>query len=154
MDEKMDKIADQRSLLMAHYRHPKGHKTPSSERVVIQAINPVCGDQISLAADIQGGKVSNIEYSARACSICIASASIMTTLCCDKPIGIFEDYYTEIRSGLNHHSLEKTEPLILSIVDTVSPSRKKCALLPWDVLNTHINNAKDMDGKHDLGDVE
>ena len=67
-------------LIVDHYKHPRcaGRlENPDGESTLL---NPLCGDEITLGVKISGGKIAEISFSRKGCSISQASASIMCEL--------------------------------------------------------------------------
>jgi hypothetical protein len=58
-----------REIILDHYRNPRHHQTVSPADRVIEANNPLCGDEIDLSYRIDGGTVTAIGFTGRGCSI-------------------------------------------------------------------------------------
>ena len=70
--------ADLHALLLEHYRRPHNRRDlphPSNRGA---GSNPLCGDQVEVALAISNGVVRDATFKGRGCSVCIASASLMT----------------------------------------------------------------------------
>ena len=67
-------------LVLDHYKNPRNRVNEPMEdaSVVERGHNPQCGDEIEVGLYIEDQTIRNIKFRGRGCSICIATASIMT----------------------------------------------------------------------------
>jgi nitrogen fixation NifU-like protein len=68
-----------REIILDHYRNPRNRgelSAPPATRV--EGFNPLCGDEIVLFLDVDGGVVSDIRIGGQGCSISQSSASMMS----------------------------------------------------------------------------
>ena len=68
-----------REIILDHYRNPRNRgelSAPPATRV--EGFNPLCGDEIVLFLDVEGGVVSDIRIGGQGCSISQSSASMMS----------------------------------------------------------------------------
>ena len=68
-----------REIILDHYRNPRNRgelSAPPATRV--EGFNPLCGDEIVLYLDVDGGVVSDIRIGGQGCSISQSSASMMS----------------------------------------------------------------------------
>jgi nitrogen fixation protein NifU and related proteins len=65
-------------VILRHYRAPHGRGLPEGAETVAERANPLCGDRISVGAVVEGGRIVNIGFAGRGCSIATASASMLT----------------------------------------------------------------------------
>ena len=66
-----------REIILDHYRNPRHHHTVVPADRVIEANNPLCGDEIDLSYRLDNGTVAAIGFTGRGCSISQASASML-----------------------------------------------------------------------------
>lgn len=128
---------------MEHYRAPKGQGEVNSEESV-SGVNPLCGDRISLHAAIDGGRIHNIQFQSRACSICVASASIMTTLCENQSVENFNGLFQMLHRAFEQGSVATDEEMLTVITATTIKSRQKCALLAWEALSEFVKQTQEL----------
>src|SRR3989344_3654448 len=67
-----------REELLEHYRHPQNAGKIEKADVKFREVNPLCGDEIEIFANIKGGKVADIKFDGKGCAISQAAASILT----------------------------------------------------------------------------
>ncbi len=134
----MIEIERAREYLLKHARSQKNGVWPDLQNFSGKLTNPICGDHVEIALYYLDGAIKEAGFSAKACSICTASASML----CDLIPGqsrksslqlsqIFEDALVqsiETRWPLEIKSLEAFEHLKINV------QRRPCALLPWILL--------------------
>ena len=69
-----------RRLVLDHYKNPRNRVNEPMEdaSVIERGRNPQCGDEIEVGLYIEDQTIRDIKFRGRGCSICIATASIMT----------------------------------------------------------------------------
>jgi nitrogen fixation protein NifU and related proteins len=137
-------------LILDHYRRPrnKGELEGATSSVVMK--NPLCGDEVTLQVKLEGDRVSDVRFSGRGCSISQASASMMTQLVKGKTASEIEqlgETFREMVMGIASDDDEKIAATLGSLrsLGGVSrfPARVKCALLPWNALESAISGKSD-----------
>ena len=69
-----------REIILDHYRNPRNRgelDSPPATRV--EGFNPLCGDEVVLYLDVEGGTVRDIRIGGQGCSISQSSASMMSS---------------------------------------------------------------------------
>ncbi len=68
-----------REIILDHYRNPRNRgELPSPPARRAEGFNPLCGDEIQVFLDVDGGTVRDIRVSGQGCSISQSSASMMS----------------------------------------------------------------------------
>jgi SUF system NifU family Fe-S assembly protein len=67
-----------RELILDHYRHPRNRGHLERKTTGAEGYNPVCGDEIAVDVELEGGRITNVGFVGRGCSISQASGSMMT----------------------------------------------------------------------------
>ena len=67
-----------RDLLLDHARHPKNSGCLEHPDLKASAFNPLCGDELELTLALSGETIHDCKTQVRGCTICIASASMMS----------------------------------------------------------------------------
>ena len=67
-------------LVLDHYKNPRNrvNEPMTDASIVERGHNPQCGDEIEVGLYIEDQTIRDIKFRGRGCSICIATASIMT----------------------------------------------------------------------------
>ncbi|GAA1656328.1 Fe-S cluster assembly sulfur transfer protein SufU [Microbacterium flavum] len=142
-----------RELILDHSKHPQhfgladedaepGHSGTSHQK------NPVCGDEITLRARVDGETIADVTWEGRGCSISQASASMLADLVAEEGLSraeavtLIEGFREALRS---RGKLELDEEVYgdaaaLSGVSKFS-ARVKCAMLAWVALEDAIAKA-------------
>ena len=135
-------------VILDHSRRPRNFGELPDADVNIEADNPMCGDEIALHLKFgQDDKIEGVTFTGSGCSICMASASMMTQKLKKKS--------REESSALMHtfHDMltaeQETEPPAvlgdLALLKGVRkfPLRVKCATLAWHALEQALQTKKD-----------
>ena len=68
-----------REIILDHYRNPRNRgELPSPPAVRAEGFNPLCGDEIVVTFEAEGGCLSEVKVAGQGCSISQSSASMMT----------------------------------------------------------------------------
>jgi len=131
-----------REVIMDHYKRPRNKGPNLDANVVVEGVNPLCGDEIKLWLTINNEKtVTAASFEGQGCSISQASVSIMT----EAIIGECVENVKTIISSFRAMMLEGSEPEEKLLGDGIAlegvrqfPVRIKCAVLSWNTLNLGI----------------
>src|SRR3989304_3008599 len=67
-----------REVILDHYSHPRNKGELPDPDIKVEGANPLCGDELSIYVKLDGGRVADVRFVGRGCSISQASASMMT----------------------------------------------------------------------------
>lgn len=68
-----------REVIMDHYKNPRNKGLKNEEGYIkCHLKNPSCGDQIDIETKVVDNKIVDVRHDGMGCSICCASASIVT----------------------------------------------------------------------------
>ena len=119
-------------VIMDHYQHPRNRGELEDANLREHLLNPLCGDEVTVYAALDGDKVANVRFEGRGCSISQASASMMTERLMGKSR---EEAEKEIKGFKSMMVGEREFPEMddLAALKGVIqyPSRIKCATLAW-----------------------
>jgi len=109
-----------RAIVLEHFRHPRNRGPLDDATASAEGANPLCGDRIRVQVRVVGGAIADARFTADACAICIASASVLTA---------------HVR-GMTVGDAARVEPRwIHTVLEGEPPAgRAKCATLPLDTL--------------------
>lgn len=126
-----------KEVILDHYRSPRNRGKLSDADVHLHRDNPLCGDEIDLYLEIEDGRVSNVAFEGKGCSISQASISMMT----EKLKGISVDeaeklanLFKEMMQGQQPERPDDLGDLIALQGVQKYAVRIKCALLGWTTL--------------------
>lgn len=105
---------------MAHAKTPHNRGVIKGAMIRKKEINPLCGDEIEIYAQVKNSKLTEIKFTGGGCYISQASASMLT----DKI------------KGMKLLAIQKlNEDSVMDMLGaTITPARKKCAMLSlWTI---------------------
>ena len=120
--------------LRKHYEEPRNYRPMEGERSKASAVNPVCGDEVTVYLKGDKSKVMEVTYQGHLCAISMASASLMSEAVRGRSgqeiSATSRDFETMMR-GSDSVSLGDLDALRSIRTYRV---RIRCALLPWEAL--------------------
>ncbi len=126
-----------KEVILDHYRSPRNKRPVPDATVTLHKNNPLCGDEITIHARIDGGTVAEIGFEGQGCSISQASASMLTENVTGKTVEDANALATEFRSMMEGRAEPDEDEFgdLIALKGVVKyPVRIKCAVLGWDVL--------------------
>lgn len=125
-------------VILDHYRKPRNKHDVEDTTHTITLNNPLCGDVIDLLIKVQGGRIADIGFKGKGCSISQASASMMTERLKGRSIDealALTGTFKEMLHG-DEAAAADADLGDLRALQGVSkfPVRVKCALLAWNCL--------------------
>ncbi|MCH6258071.1 SUF system NifU family Fe-S cluster assembly protein [Puniceicoccaceae bacterium K14] len=122
----------------------KHSKSPHNEGELIDSThqakltNSLCGDEVTVYLKIESNSIQRATFTAQCCSICTASASMLTQKVQGLPTEEAHYFAQKITTQLQ----DKDKPLVLSADDELQSlegvkqfkSRIRCATLPWEAM--------------------
>ena len=144
-----------RELILDHSKHPEGFGLGPEEAGTATSFqkNPVCGDEVTLRARLDGDRVTALSWEGAGCSISQASASMLAVLdshAIDDRGGMTRAEADTLIAGFrealrSRGTIELDEDVYgdaasLSGVSKFS-ARVKCAMLAWVALEDAIAKA-------------
>jgi nitrogen fixation protein NifU and related proteins len=127
-----------REIILDHYRNPRHHQAVDPADRVIEANNPLCGDEIDLSYRLDNGKVAAIGFIGRGCSISQASASMLceavTGMSVDGATLLAERFRAMLTGGGDGSDSDDIGDLEALRGVRAYPVRVKCATLVWNAL--------------------
>jgi nitrogen fixation protein NifU and related proteins len=126
-----------KEVILDHYKSPRNKRDLPDATASLQKNNPLCGDEVTIHARLEDGKVAEVTFEGQGCSISQASASMLTESVSGKTVedaaGLTRDF-----RGMMEGSVDPDEDAfgdLIALKGVVKyPVRIKCAVLAWDVL--------------------
>lgn len=104
------------STLLEHFRRPRNQRRLDAPTVAHEGYNPLCGDRVRLELVVEDDTIAAAAFTANACAICTASASLLT----ERLAGLSVNAALEISD----------EEVVAALESDVPPARRACATLP------------------------
>lgn len=122
-------------VLTDHNLHP-GHKHDLPDaNLVLEGVNPNCGDDIWLKLKVEDGTITDGAFVGDGCAVSQASADMMLDLIIGKSkeeaMKLADIFFRMIKGEVSDEELDQLEEA--SILKDVAhmPARVKCAVLGW-----------------------
>lgn len=130
-----------RELILDHYAHPRNRGELPDPDIRIEGANPLCGDELSIFVRLADGKIADIRFVGRGCSISQASASMMTEQLKGKTLAEARGLSARFRAMMHGEPVGEDELGDLMALQGVRkfPVRIKCATLSWVALEQGMN---------------
>ncbi len=130
-------------ILTDHNLHP-GHKhdLPDAD-LVLEGVNPSCGDDIWLKLKVEGDTITDGAFVGDGCAISQASADMMLDLIIGKSkeeaLKLGDIFLRMIKGEVTEDELDQLEEA--SILKDIAhmPARVKCAVLGWHTMEEMLD---------------
>lgn len=130
-------------ILTEHNVNPLHKYHLEDANLVLEGVNPSCGDDIILSLKVEHGIITDGAYEGDGCAISQASADMMLDLIIGKQkeeaLRLAEIFIRMITGKISEEEKEELEEA--SILQDIShmPSRVKCAVLGWHTMEEMLN---------------
>lgn len=141
-------MADYKALyqevILDHNKKPRNYGTLEHPSHHAEGHNPLCGDHLSVALQLDGDTVDQIAFHGESCAICKASASMMTAAVKGKTRAQAQALTQEFLA-MATGKLDLSQPNQIGRLAVFAgvrdlPTRVKCAILPWHTLQAAFNS--------------
>ena len=126
-------------ILTDHNLHPVHKKKLEDANLVLEGVNPSCGDDIILELKEENGVITDGAFVGSGCAISQASVDMMLELVIGKTkeeaLRLSDIYLRMIKGEASEDEIQELEEG--SALEDIShkPARVKCAVLGWRTLN-------------------
>lgn len=134
-------------ILTDHNLHP-GHKHDLPDaNLVLEGVNPSCGDDIWLKLKVEDGRITDGAFVGDGCAISQASADMMLDLIIGKSeeeaMKLAEIFLRMIKGEVTDEEMDQLEEA--SVLKGIShmPARVKCAVLGWHTMEEMLKTEKE-----------
>ena len=129
-------------VILDHYRRPRNKGALEASTSHASLRNPLCGDEVDVQVAIQDGKVADVKFGGRGCSISQASASMMTELvkgCTPDEVHALGERFAAMIRGNAEAAKDQAlgQARALSGVSRF-PTRVRCALIAWEAMERAV----------------
>ena len=135
----MDIAADDdlyKAIILEHYSRPPHRGPLEGHTHYDEGFNPSCGDEVELFLKVKDDKIEAVNFEGVGCSICLASASMLTSILRGKTVEEAKAFREEFKKWL---MVRDPEPAAVDLEELEAlggvrnyPVRIKCALLAWE----------------------
>ncbi len=138
-----------REVILDHNRHPRNFGELENADKVIEGVNPLCGDRITLYVKMKNEQIQDISFKGTGCAISVASSSLMTEKAKGSSFEEIEILFHRVHEMLTGDStadasdLDNLDKLAALSGVHAYPTRVKCATLAWHALKNAIAGSDD-----------
>jgi nitrogen fixation NifU-like protein len=115
------------ALVLEHFRRPRNQRSLERPSASHEAFNPLCGDRVRVEVEVKEGVIRAAAFTANACALCTASASLLT----ERVTGMPVDAAAHIPDADAVAALESDVPA----------ARVACAVLPLSALREALRGS-------------
>jgi nitrogen fixation NifU-like protein len=132
-----------REVILDHNRRPRNFGELADADRVIEGVNPLCGDKLTLYLKLADGKVQDVKFKGSGCAISVASSSLMTErvkgATVEASLALFDKVH-DLLTGAAPASPEELDKLAALAGVREYPTRVKCASLGWHALKAALDH--------------
>jgi molybdenum cofactor cytidylyltransferase len=116
----MNSVNPYRELILEHFRRPRNYGPLPAATAAAEGSNPLCGDRVRIAItlDATRRRIEEARFTANACAICVASASLLTERMRGMP--------AQVIAGM------ADDDIVAMLGAEIPPARRRCAALPLE----------------------
>lgn len=128
-------------VIIDHNRHPRNHHAMDEPSHQANGFNPLCGDKLTVYAQVKQGCVAEISFIGCGCAISQASASLMTEALTGKTIAEAHQLFEAVHRMLTEdtETIPTVDKLMVLAGVKAYPARVKCATLAWHTMEAALN---------------
>jgi nitrogen fixation NifU-like protein len=133
-----------REVILDHNREPRNFGELVGADHVVDGVNPLCGDKMTLYVKLRGDIIEDVRFKGTGCAISVASSSLMTERVKGRPVGTTLDLVAQVHEMLTGRAAEPNQNMEkLAALAGVRefPSRVKCASLAWHALKAALTGS-------------
>ncbi|GGS33875.1 Fe-S cluster assembly sulfur transfer protein SufU [Deinococcus knuensis] len=131
-----------KEIITDHQRRPR-HTGPLDDVEGVTLDNPGCGDQVTVWADVQEGRIAALTFTGKGCAISQSSASLMTVALTGKTLPEAQALAGQFRAMVMGE--EPGDPHLGDLLALAGVSRlharRRCALLAWRALEQTLGTS-------------
>ena len=142
-----------KEIILDHYRSPRNRgELTSPPAIRVEGFNPLCGDEVTVFLNVDGGVITDIKLSGHGCSISQSSSSLMSAAVKGKSLDEARATIEKFKQLMTLHDAtldkngepEKVDLRALGEIAALQgvvkfPVRIKCAILAWNTLSQGLD---------------
>jgi nitrogen fixation NifU-like protein len=131
-----------REVILDHNRSPRNFGRIENADRVVNGVNPLCGDKLTLYLKLAGDRIDDARFEGTGCAISVASSSLMTERIRGATVDDTLALFGAVRDMLtgNKDPDERMQKLAALAGVREYPSRVKCASLAWHALKSALTD--------------
>ena len=133
-------------ILIDHNQHPVHKHKLEDANLVLEGVNPSCGDDIFLKLKLDGDTIADGAFVGDGCAISQASADIMLGMIVgrkkDEALKLGETFLKMIQGEATEEEIDSLEEASALRDIAHMPARVKCAVLGWRTLKEALQDGE------------
>jgi nitrogen fixation NifU-like protein len=124
-----------KEIVLDHFRRPRNKGELEGADVEQRVFNPLCGDEVTVYANLRDGGLAEVAFTGRGCAISQASASMLAESLEGKDLGEAEAEiaaFMEMMRGAEENEELGELAALKAIIQ--APNRIRCATLAWEAM--------------------
>jgi nitrogen fixation NifU-like protein len=132
-------------VIIENAQHPRNYRALPDATYRREALNPLCGDQLTLFITVTDGTITDAAFTGSGCAISKASASLLTVaakgLSVDGALELYERVHTMLTAFPEPDDAEPDVGALAALSGVHEyPARVKCASLAWQTLRSALTD--------------
>ena len=132
-------------ILTDHNLHPGNKRDLPDANLILEGVNPSCGDDIILKLRVKDGIIEDGGFTGDGCAVSQASADMMLDLIIGKTEAearrLSEIFLRMIQGKVSEEEMEELEEAGVLRDISHMPARVKCAVLGWHTMEEMLSGA-------------
>ncbi len=130
-------------VILDHNKKPRNFRKPETFNHRAEGHNPLCGDQLTVYVQLDGGIVTDVAFEGSGCAISKAAASMMTQALkgktTDETEKLFHEFHRMVTDDSANDAADSLGNLRIFSGVREFPVRVKCATLPWHTMQAALH---------------
>ena len=136
-------------ILTEHNLHPAHKEDLPEANLILEGVNPSCGDDIILQLKVEDGVIVDGAFQGSGCAISQASVDMMLELVIgrkkDEAMHLADIFFRMIKGEASDEEIDELEEVVSLKDISHMPARVKCAVLGWHTMEEMLDGKKKED---------
>lgn len=136
-------------ILTEHNLHPAHKESLPDANLILEGVNPSCGDDIILQLKVEDGVIVDGAFQGSGCAISQASVDMMLELVIgrkkDEAMHLADIFFRMIKGEASDEEIDELEEVVSLKDISHMPARVKCAVLGWHTMEELLDGKKKSD---------
>ena len=145
----MQSITFYNEILTEHNLHPAHKESLPDANLILEGVNPSCGDDIILQLKVEDGVIVDGAFQGSGCAISQASVDMMLELVIgrkkDEAMHLADIFFRMIKGEASDEEIDELEEVVSLKDISHMPARVKCAVLGWHTMEEMLDGKKKED---------
>ena len=131
-------------ILTEHNLHPAHKESLPDANLILEGVNPSCGDDIILQLKVEDGVIVDGAFQGSGCAISQASVDMMLELVIgrkkDEAMHLADIFFRMIKGEASDEEIDELEEVVSLKDISHMPARVKCAVLGWHTMEKLLDH--------------